>query len=131
MPRVARFSIAPVRSLGLEHPEAITLTDRGVVEDRRFFLADDSNRLVDRIVIGELVQIAAHTDPAASMLRLSFPDGQVVEDEVRVGHHIETPIHGRTGVGHVVIGPWAEALSAYCGRPITLVRCERPGGTRS
>ena len=80
--------------------------------------------------MGELVQIAAHTDPEASMLRLTFPDGQIVEDEVEVGDHIETPIHGRTGVGHVVIGPWAEALSAFCGREITLVRCERPGGTR-
>jgi uncharacterized protein YcbX len=131
VPRVARFSIAPVRSLGLEHPDEITLTERGVVEDRRFFLADASNRLVDRIVMGELVQIAAHTDPEASMLRLTFPDGQIVEDEVEVGDHIETPIHGRTGVGHVVIGPWAESLSAFCGREITLVRCERPGGTRS
>ena len=131
MPRVARFSIAPVRSLGLEHPDEIALTERGVVEDRRFFLADDSNRLVDRIVMGQLVQIAAHTDPAASMLRLSFPDGSVVEDEVSLGEHIETPIHGRTGVGHVVIGPWADALSRFCGRPITLVRCERPGGTRT
>jgi uncharacterized protein YcbX len=131
VPSVARFSIAPVRSLGLEHPDEITLTERGVVEDRRFFLADASNRLVDRIVMGELVQIAAHTDPEASMLRLTFPDGQVVEDEVEVGDHIETPIHGRTGVGHVVIGPWADALSAFCGREITLVRCERPGGTRS
>src|SRR4051794_34489322 len=118
MPRVARFSIAPVRSLGLEHPDEIELTERGVVEDRRFFLADDKNRLVDRIVMGELVQIAAHTDPAASMLRLSFPDGTVVEDDATLGAHIETPIHGRTGVGHVVIGPWSEPLSEFCGRPI-------------
>ncbi len=131
MPRVARFSIAPVRSLALEHPDEIDLTERGVVEDRRFFLADDTNRLVDRIVMGELVQIAAHTDATASVLRLSFPDGTVVEDEVSLGEHIETPIHGRTGVGHVVVGPWAEPLSDFCGRPITLVRCERPGGTRS
>jgi uncharacterized protein YcbX len=128
--RVSRFSIAPVRSLGLEHPDEIFVTETGVVEDRRFFLADDANRLVDRIVIGELVQIAAHTDAAATTLRLTFPDGRVIEDEVRLAEPIETPIHGRTGVGHVVIGPWAEALSAFCGRPITLVRCDNPAGTR-
>lgn len=75
---VSRLSIAPVRSLGLEHPEEIVVTETGVVEDRRFFLADDANRLVDRLVVGELVQIAAHTDPAASTLRLTFPDGRVV-----------------------------------------------------
>jgi uncharacterized protein YcbX len=128
--RVSRFSIAPVRSLGLEHPDEIFVTETGVVEDRRFFLADDADRLVDRIVIGELVQIAAHTDAAATTLRLTFPDGRVIEDEVRLAEPIETPIHGRTGVGHVVIGPWAEALSAFCGRPITLVRCDNPAGTR-
>ena len=131
MPQVHRFSIAPVRSLGLEHPDAIDVTEVGVVEDRRFFLADDANRLVDRLVVAELVQIAAHTDPEATTLRLTFPDGRVLEDDVSLGEPIETPIHGRTGVGHIVVGPWAEALSAFCGRPITLVRCDRPAGTRS
>jgi uncharacterized protein len=131
MPSVARFSIAPVRSLGLEHPTEIDVTERGVVEDRRFYLTDESNRLVDRIVVGRLVQVAAHTDHEAMMLRLTFPDGRVVEDEVELGEAVETPIHGRTGVGHVVIGPWGEALTPIAGRAITVVRCDRPGGTRA
>jgi uncharacterized protein len=130
MPRVSRLSIAPVRSLGLEHPDSISLTPTGVLEDRRFYLADDSNRLVDRIVIGSLVQIAAHTNPEATVLRMTFPDGRIVEDEVHLTGPVETEIHGRTGVGHVVDGPWSAPLSAFCGRPITLVRCDRPGGTR-
>ncbi len=33
-------------------------------------------------------------------------------------------------VGHLVEGPWAAALSAFAGRPIRLIRCDRPGGTR-
>jgi uncharacterized protein YcbX len=130
MPRVARLSIAPVRSLGLEHPESVEVGPTGVLEDRRFFLADESNRLVDRLVVGSLVQIAAHTDRDATVLRLTFPDGKVIEDEVALADPIETPIHGRTGVGHLVVGPWAKALSAFCGREIQLVRCDRPGGTR-
>jgi uncharacterized protein YcbX len=131
MPRVARFSIAPVRSLGLEHPTEIDVTELGVVEDRRFFLTDDTNRLVDGIVVGRLVQVAAHTDQEARTLRMTFPDGTVIEDEVQLGEHVETPIHGRTGVGHVVIGPWGEALAHIAGRPIRVVRCDRPGGTRA
>jgi uncharacterized protein len=131
MPSVARLSIAPVRSLGLEHPTEVDVTELGVVEDRRFFLTDDANRLVDRIVVGRLVQVASHTNPEATTLRLTFPDGTVVEDDVKLGEAIETPIHGRTGVGHVVIGPWGEALSPIAGRPITVVRCDRPGGTRA
>jgi uncharacterized protein YcbX len=130
MPRVARLSIAPVRSLGLEHPESIEIGPTGVLEDRRFFLADAANRLVDRLIVGSLVQISSHTNPDATVLRLTFPDGQVVEGEVALAEPIETPIHGRTGVGHVVTGPWAGPLSDYCGREIRLVRCDRPGGTR-
>lgn len=131
MPSVARFSIAPVRSLGLEHPTEIDVTELGVVEDRRFYLTDDANRLVDRIVVGRLVQVAAHTNPGATMLRLTFPDGTVIEDEVRLGEPVETPIHGRTGVGHVVIGPWGDALAPIAGRAIRVIRCDRPGGTRA
>lgn len=131
MPSVARFSIAPVRSLGLEHPAEIEVTEKGVVEDRRFYLTDDANRLVDRIVVGRLVQVAAHTNPEATMLRMTFPDGTVLEHEVRLGEAVETPIHGRTGVGHVVIGPWGAALAPIAGRAIRVIRCDRPGGTRA
>ena len=130
MPRVARLSIAPVRSLGLQHPDAVELTATGVLEDRRFFLADDTNRLIDRLIEGPLVRIAATTDPDGRRLRLDFPDGTTIDEEVQLGAPIETPIHGRTGVGHVVDGPWAAALSDFTGRHITLVRCDRPGGTR-
>lgn len=130
MPRVARFSIAPVRSLALEHPDQIDLTQTGVVEDRRFYLVDDTNRIIDRTLIGPLVRIAAHTDPGATHLRLEFPDGQVLDEEVRLGAPIETPIYGRTAKGHVVEGPWGQALSDFTGRSIRLVRCDRPGGTR-
>ena len=128
MPSVARFSIAPVRSLGLEHPTEIDVTERGVVEDRRFYLTDESNRLVDRIVVGRLVVVSAHTDPDATTLRMTFPDGSVIEDEVKLGEPVETHIHGRTGVGHVVIGPWGEALAPIAGRPIRVVRCDRARG---
>ena len=131
MPTVTRLSIAPVSSLGLEHPTEIDLTEHGVREDRRFYLIDANNRLVDRLQIGSLVRIAAHTDPEATTLRLTFPDGVVVDDEVHLGEAIETPVYARSAVGHVVEGPWGAALSAYCGREIRLVRCDRVGGTRS
>ena len=131
MSAVNRFSIAPVRSLGLEHPAEIDITERGVREDRRFYLIDDDGRLVDRIVVGTLVQVVAHTDPDGETLRLDFPDGSRLEGDVRLGEAVETPIHGRTGVGHVVEGPWADAITPFAGRPVRVVRCDRVGGTRS
>jgi len=128
--RVARLSISPVRSLGLEHPASIELGERGVLEDRRFFVIDEGGRLVDQLIAGELVQVAAHTNPEATHLRLTLPDGPVVVGEVELAEPIEADIHGRTAVGHVVIGPWADALEAFAGRRVRLVRCDRPGGTR-
>src|SRR5262245_12469805 len=130
MPRVAQFSIAPVRSLGLQHPTAIDVTEVGVVEDRRFFLTNDANRLVDQLIVFELVQVQSRIDPGATRLWLGFPDGTEVDGEVELGEAVETPIHGRTGVGHVVIGPWAHALCDFVGMPIRVIRCDRPGGTR-
>ncbi len=116
--------------MGLEHPDEIDVTEVGVVEDRRFFLTDDANRLVDRLIVGPLVRISTHTDAAGTTLWMRFPDGTVIEDEVGLGEPVETPIHGRTGVGRVVIGPWAEAIASFAGRPIRVIRCDRPGGTR-
>ena len=130
MPRVARFSIAPVRSLGLQHPAEIELTERGVVEDRRFFLTNDANRLVDQLIVFKLVQVASRTDPEATTLWMRFPDGTEVDGDVELAEAVETPIHGRTGVGHRVVGPWAEALTDFVGMPMRVVRCDRPGGTR-
>lgn len=130
MPTVSRLNIAPVRSLGLEHRASIEVTATGVLEDRRFFVTDANNRLVDQLIAGPMVQVKAWTDPAATRLRLTFADGTVVEDDVRLGAPVETPIHGRTGVGHLVEGPWNGPLSAFLGRDVRLVRCDRPGGTR-
>ena len=131
MPSVARLSIAPVRALGLEHPTEIELTELGVAEDRRFYLIDQAGRLIDRHVVPALVRIAAHTDPTGCRLQLAFPDGEVVEGDIDLGDPVETPIYGRIGVGHVVLGPWAKPLSEFAGRPIRIVRTDRVGGTRT
>jgi uncharacterized protein YcbX len=130
MPIVARLSIAPVKSLALLHLDEILLTEHGVAEDRRFYLVDQGGRLIDGLVVGALVQVHAWTDPQGSRLRLTLPDGRVIDDEIRTGEPIATAIYGRTAMSHVVLGPWTEALSALYGRPLRLARVDRPGGTR-
>ena len=132
MIRVRRLSIAPVRGLGLEHPESIELGPTGVLEDRRFYLIDEGGRLLDRLRLGRLVQILAHTDSGGRRLHLAFPDGTVIEQDVtQLGEAVETLVYNRAAIGHVVEGPWATALSDFAGRPVRLVRCDRPGGTRT
>ena len=130
MLRVARLSIAPVRALGLQHPAFIDVDRDGVLEDRRFYLVDGHGRLVDRLLAGGLVQVAAETNAGATWLRLTFPDGRVVEGDVALHEPVRTDIYNRVAFGRVVGGPFAAALEAYAHRPVLLVRCDRPGGTR-
>ncbi len=130
MATVARLSIAPVRALGLQHPESIDVTEVGVVTDRRFYLVDDRGRVIDRLLAGELVRVAAETDDDGTWLRLTFPDGTVVEADVRLDEPVQTDVYGRLAIGHVVGGPWAAALEPFAHRRVLLVRCDKPGGTR-
>jgi uncharacterized protein len=130
MARVARLSIAPVRGLALQHPASIEVVGGGVLEDRRFYLVDEHGRLVDRLLAGGLVQVAAETNQDATWLRMTFPDGAVVEGDVTLDEPVATEIYGRHAIGHVVGGPWAAALTPYAHRPVLLVRCDKPGGTR-
>ena len=130
MPRVARLSIAPVRGLGLQHPESVELGETGVLEDRRFYLVDDRDRIVDRLLAGELVRVAAETNSEATWLKMTFPDGTVIEDEVELEEPVRTDVYGRLALGHVVSGPWASALEPFAHRRVQLVRCDHPGGTR-
>jgi uncharacterized protein len=130
MPRVARLSFTPVRGLGLSHPRSIALTDTGLIEDRRFYIVDDHGRLVDQLRASSLVRVFAETNPEATGLRLTLPDGSFVEGDVRLDEPVRTEIYGRLAIGHVVGGPWAAALEPFVGRSVLLVRCDKPGGTR-
>jgi uncharacterized protein YcbX len=130
MPRVARLSLTPVRALGLQHPESIELSEVGVVNDRRFYLVDDRGRIVDRLRAPQLCRVFSETDADATRLRMTFPDGHVIDGDVRLDEPVRTDIYNRIALGHVVGGPWAAALEPYTGRPVLLVRCDVPGGTR-
>jgi hypothetical protein len=61
---------------------------------------------------------------------MTFPDGRVIEDDVRLAEPIRTEVYSRVAFGHVVDGPWAAALEPFAGRRVRLVRCDMPGGTR-
>ena len=130
MPAVARLNISPVLSLGLEHRDSIDVGPRGVVEDRRFFIVDDADRLIDQLLVDSMVQVSAWTDPDATTLRLTFPDGRVVEDDVALGAAFDSIIRKRPTQGNEVGGPFAAAISDFVGRSVRLIRADRPGATR-
>lgn len=113
-----------MKSLGLQHPDRIELTERGVAEDRRFYLVDGTGRLVGGVKHGPLVQVRPDWD-GGSRLELAFPDGTGVAGEVELAEPVETDFYGNRVVsGRLVRGPWAEALSEYAGAPLSLVRVE-------
>jgi uncharacterized protein len=128
MPRVSRLYVSPIRGLALQSLDEAFLGPGGVAENRRFHLVDAAGRRYHMEHHPQLVRVRADYDPDAERLTLTFPDGTVVDDTVQVDGPITTPFQGgRPVAGHVVVGPWAEALSDYCGRPLRLVRVDRLG----
>jgi hypothetical protein len=128
MTTVARLSVTPVKSLALHHPEEVVLERCGVARNRRFYLVREDGRLLAGVHHGPLVEVRADWDETAERLRLAFPDGSVVEDEVRLGEPLSTDFWGHRVRGRLVLGPWARPLSAFAGRPVRLVKADEPGG---
>ena len=126
---VSRLSVTPVRALALQHPERIELDEHGVRDDRRYTLLD-RGRIFDGTKFGPLVQVGARLEHDPERLTLTFPTGEVVSDDVELGEPIHPVIYDRRFAARPVIGPWAEALSAYAGRPLQLIRSERLPGER-
>ena len=118
---VARLSIAPVKSLGLVHPEEVALASGGVVGDRRFWLVDEDGRLLNGKRHGSLVRVRPEWDEATCELVLTFPDGGRVEGVVELGEPVAAEMYGLPLPSHRVQGPWEDALSAHVGEPVRLL----------
>jgi MOSC domain-containing protein len=129
--RVVRISIAPVKSLGLVHPEEVELGPTGVPGNRRFWLVDADHRLVNVKAHGSLVRIHPEWDEKTRRLVLSFPDGERVEGIVEPGEPVEAMLFSGPHASRWVPGPWEEALSRYFGEPLTLLWSDEGAVDRS
>jgi uncharacterized protein YcbX len=123
-PCVARINVTPVKSLRLHHPDSVELGPDGAREDRRFLLVDDSRRLYNGKRDTSLVRSAASWDPGSRMLGLTLSSGELLDGEVVRSAPTTVTVYGREIHGHVVEGPWADALSDLVGRSLTLVERE-------
>jgi uncharacterized protein YcbX len=119
--RVTRISIAPVKSLGLVHPEEIEIGPRGVAGDRRFWLVDEEGRLFNNKRCGPLVRIRPEWDEESRTLALTLPDGERVEGVVELGEPVVADLWGYANPSHRVSGPWEAAIAKVAGRPVTLL----------
>ena len=128
MPTVVGLTLTPVKATRLHLVDRIELGPDGVPENRRFYVIDGHDRMINSKIVGELQTVVADYSHAERRLRLSLPDGRVVEDEVRLGDEVNTRFFSTQRRGRLVEGPWSEALSVVAGRPLRLVEPCEPGG---
>lgn len=130
--RVTELATAPVKGLRLQSRDALQLETFGAVDDRRFFLIDENDRMVNARRIRKLSAVIARYDHEHGWLAMSFPDGSAVEGEVELGPALSPQFFSRELPVSLVIGPWAGALSSFSGRNVRLVMVadEIPGTDR-
>ena len=122
---VARLSIAPVKSLGLVHPDEIELELHGVVGNRRFWLVDADGRLFNGKLAGPMVGIRPEWDENTKFLALTFPDGDRVEGTIELGTLVDAVMYRHPHPSRRVLGPWEEAISEFVGQPLMLLWAEQ------
>ena len=118
---VVRISIAPVKSLGLLHPEEIEIGPGGVVGDRRFWLVDEDGRLFNNKRCGPMVRIRPEWSEESRTLALTLPDGERVEGVVELGEPVAAEMYRHPHPSRRVIGPWEDAISRVAGQNLTLL----------
>lgn len=122
--RVVRICIAPVKALHVVNPDEVELTHAGVAGDRRFWLVDANRRLVNGKGHPELMRVRPEWDEESRRLVLTFPDGSVVAGDVEPGESFAADLYGTPHPSRLVPGPWAEALSDFAGKTLTLLWSE-------
>lgn len=119
---VTRLSITPIKGTRLRSVESVALGSDGAEGNRRFFVIDERDRMVNAKQIGGLQTVVASCSDG--VLRLSFADGVEVEGPVRAAGSVTTRFFSRMRPGTLVDGPFAGALSERMGTPLRLVEAE-------
>ena len=128
MIRVTSMATTPVKGLRLRPRTELTLGLSGVADNRCFYLIDDRDRMLNGKQVGALCTVVADYDLATHQLSMRFPDQADVTGEVKLGDSVLSRFFSASLDARLVLGPWADALSAYAGRPLRLVAAD-PGRT--
>ena len=128
MPAVSLLSYTPVKGLALVHPDELYVDVHGVDDNRRFYLIGEDDRRYEITRDGRIALVVPAYDAETDLLSLRFPDSSVAEDRVELDGAVLTDFYGRPVSGRLVKGPWADALSAFVGKPLRLVKADRPAG---
>jgi uncharacterized protein len=118
---VVGLALTPVKATRLRQVDRIELGPEGVRENRRFYVIDTRDRMINGKLVGELQQVVAEYSDTRRTLRMDLPGGQVVDGEIRLGDQVTTKFFSQTAHGHIVEGPWSAALSDCFDQPLRLV----------
>jgi uncharacterized protein YcbX len=130
MAAVARISITPVKAFALDHPDEVLLTERGVVENRRFYLTDPAGNRFSSSGNAWPGRFRARYDAGAEILRVRLPGGEEVEGSARGnGDVVRSEVSGRDVEAEIVDGPWTGALTEAAGKPARIARARDAGDT--
>jgi uncharacterized protein YcbX len=124
---VTRLSFTPVKGTRIRLAERLELGRAGAAENRRFYVIDGRGRMLNSKVVGELQTVISELRDGGR-LALTFPDGRVVEDDVRDVELISTRFFSAERSDYLVDGPFAAALSEHLGRPVRLMRAVAESG---
>lgn len=124
---VTALAITPVKGTRLRNVESVRLAREGVRENRRFFLIDDKDEMVNATHLGALQTIISDYDDAERRLSLTFPDGRVIEDEVQLGGEVVTSFYKDPFPARLVQGEWSDAISDHAGKSLRLVEADDGG----
>jgi uncharacterized protein YcbX len=124
---VRGLAVTPIKGTRLLDVERITVDRYGVRENRRFFLIDDRDRMVNGKHLGELSTVVADYSERERRLRIEFPDGRALEDDVRHDGSVTARFYSGAREGRLVSGPWSEALTAHTGQNLRLVEAGDEG----
>jgi uncharacterized protein YcbX len=124
---VRALAITPVKGTRIRNVDSVQLDRTGVRENRRFFLIDDRDEMVNATHLGPLQTIVCDYDDAGRRLSLAFPDGRVLDDEVRLGDEVMTSFYSETLPARIVEGDWSQSISEHVGKELRLVEAGEVG----
>ena len=121
---VSGLATTAVKGMRVGVVKQIELGPLGARGNRAFYVIDERGRMVNGKQLGELQTIVPEYDPAAGTLALTFPDGSQAAGSVDYDGTVATRFFSQPRDARKLRGPWSEALSAFVGRPLTLVAPE-------
>jgi uncharacterized protein YcbX len=119
--RVVALAVTPVKGLRVLAREQVEIGPWGVRENRRFFLLDADDQMVNGKRFGSLQELIADYCDAERTLAMSFPDGSLVSAPIESGRRLAARFFSTTVAAVEVRGPWSDALSDHVGAPLRLV----------